>query len=182
LDIDYRGKAVDFSEVLTQAKQLNPEALYIPGYTRDSGLLIRQARSLGIQAVFLGGDAWDEVQRIAGDALDGSFQSSHWHPQVPFPGSAHLQDLYRRKYGTEITSFTAPLAYDAVMLLAEAIRKAGSVERSKIRDALANLKGFQGATGDISFDESRDPQNKEVVMLKWQKGIPIFIQTIKPTP
>jgi branched-chain amino acid transport system substrate-binding protein len=180
MDGDYRGKAVDFAGLLEKVKRLKPDVLYIPGYTRDSGLLIRQAVSMGIHTTFLGGDAWDEIHDYAGSALDGSFQSAAWHPSVPFPGSTHLQKLYRNKYGTDIKNFSAPLAYDAFMLLADAVERAGTFDRARIRSALAQTRGFQGATGVITFNGSRDPQNKDVVILRWEKGIPKYLKTIQP--
>jgi branched-chain amino acid transport system substrate-binding protein len=180
LDEGYRGKAADFSDVLERVKQLKADVVYVPGYTRDSGLFIRQAVAMGIRATFLGGDAWDQIYEYSGDAIEGSYQSAPWHPAVPFPASARLQEIYMQKYGAEINNFSAPLAYDAFMLLANAIRRAGTPDRTKIRDALANTREFQGATGLISFEGGGDPKNKEVVILKWEKGAPKYFKTIKP--
>lgn len=180
LDAGYRGKAVDFSELLQQVKQLNPDVLYIPGYTRDSGLIINQAAALGIRAVFLGGDAWDDVYSFAGEAVNGSYHSAPWHPEVPFPASAKLKKLFFERYKNEISNVSAPLAYDAVMLLKSAVEKAFSLQRDKIRDALAATKGFAGATGRISFDKNGDPLGKEVIILKWEEGRPRYYATIHP--
>ncbi len=180
LDGDYRGKAVDFADTLEKVKKLKPDVLYVPGYTRDSGLLIRQAVSMGIRTTFLGGDAWDEIYPYAGDALEGSFQSAPWHPDVPFSRSVDLQKAYRRKLGTEIASFSAPLAYDAFLLLENAVQRAGTTtDRSKIRDALASTKDFQGATGGYCFDDHGDPKHKGVIILKWEKGSAHFHKTIE---
>ncbi|MBN1828419.1 MAG: ABC transporter substrate-binding protein [Deltaproteobacteria bacterium] len=177
---DYRGKSVDFSENLAVLKELAPDAVYVPGYTRDSGLLIRQAASSGIEGVFLGGDAWDEIYTVAGDALKGSYQSAPWHSQAPYPQSRHLRELYRHVFKQEISSTNAPLAYDAVMVLADAIARAGSTDRRKIRDAVA-ASNFLGATGVIAFDENGDPRDKEVVILRFDaKGISHYVKSIRP--
>ena len=121
--------------------------LYLPGYTRDSGLIIRQARRLGVQSTFLGGDGWDEIRTVAGDLVDGSYQTQHWHPDVPYKMSRHLRDSYRRKFGSDISNFSAPLAYDALMVLRDAVRRAGSLDHAKLRESLAKTKGFNGAAG-----------------------------------
>ncbi len=180
LDTGYRGKAIDFNQIIQKAKTLEPDVLYLPGYTRDSGLFIKQAAALGLHTTFLGGDAWDEIYKYAGDALSGSYQSAAWHPKVPFPKSNYLKHLYKRKYNKEIDNVSAPLAYDAVTLLADAIERAGSLNREKIKNALARTRMFQGATGIITFDENGDPKDKEVIIIKYQKGVPVFHKTLKP--
>jgi branched-chain amino acid transport system substrate-binding protein len=180
IDEGYRGKAVDFADLLRQVKRAAPDVLYIPGYTRDSGLLIRQAASMGIQTTFLGGDAWDEIDAVAKEALIGSYQSAAWHPGAPFEKSIHLQNVYRARFGTNIKNVSAPLSYDAVMLLVDAIRSAGTLDRKKIRDALASTKGFTGATGLITMDENGDPRNKEVIILRWDKDGSVYLKTITP--
>lgn len=179
-EVNYRGKAADFAEIMKQIKLSQPDVVYVPGYTRDSGLLIRQGVSLGIHTTFLGGDAWDEISAYAGDAAEGSYQSAPWHPGIPRAESVHLKEIYFRKYDTGITNFSAPLAYDAVMLLMDAIRRAGELDRAKIRDCLAGTLEFRGATGLISFYGGGDPIDKEVVILKWEKEGPRYFRSVRP--
>ncbi|MFH2057268.1 MAG: ABC transporter substrate-binding protein [Pseudomonadota bacterium] len=178
LDAEYRGKAVNFADIIEQIQSLHPDVIYIPGYTRDSGLFIKQARDMGIKAVFLGGDAWDEIQTIAGDAINGSYQSAPWHPEVPFLKSHYLQKLYQLKYHHPITNMSSPLAYDAVHLLINAIKKAGSTDKTAIRDALAQTMAFKGATGIISFDKNGDPKNKDIIILQFKNSRPVYHKTI----
>jgi branched-chain amino acid transport system substrate-binding protein len=180
LDGSYRGKAVDFSAVLEKTAKLAPDVVYVPGYTRDSGLLIKQAVSLGVKATFLGGDAWDEIYKYAGEAIDGSYHSAPWHPDVPFPSSIHLKKIYRNKYDMQIENMSAPLAYDAFMVLATAIKRAGTLNGDRLREAIAETRGFQAATGIISFDENGDPLDKEVIIIKLDKGRPVYYKGIKP--
>jgi branched-chain amino acid transport system substrate-binding protein len=66
------------------------------------------------------------------------------------------------------------------MVLADAIRRANSFDRAKIRDALAQTKGFPGATGNLTFDEQGDPRDKEVIILKLENGRQIYYKAIKP--
>jgi branched-chain amino acid transport system substrate-binding protein len=180
MDIAYRGKAVDFSDILSQVKKRPADVIYVPGYTRDSGLLIKQAVSMGISATFLGGDAWDEIWKYAGEALEGSYQTAPWHPDVPFERSIHLKTLFRQKYGHEIQNLSTPLAYDAVMLLADAVKRAGSLQCAKVRDALSKTVGFAGATGIISFNGHGDPSSKDVIILQWNHGQARYLKTVKP--
>ena len=180
LDGNYRGKAVDFSDLLKKTKKLSPDVVYIPGYTRDSGLIIKQAASIGVKATFLGGDAWAEIFKYAGTAANGSYHSAPWHPDVQFKKSTHLKNLYHQKYQKEITNTSQPLSYDATIVMANAIARANSLDRSKIRDALAQTKGFQGATGNLTFDEYGDPLGKEVIILKLENGRRMYHKAIKP--
>jgi len=178
----YENDTVDFSKILQKVKTLQPDVIYVPGYVRDSGLLIKQAVSMGIRKTFLGADGWagSLIYTYGGDALEGNYYSAHWHPNVRFPQSVHFQKMYQQKYGSEISNMNAPLTYDAVMLLADSIRRASSLDASKIRDALAETNGFQGATGTITFDEQGDPLNKPVVIMKLGKDAPIYFKTNQP--
>lgn len=180
VDDGYRGKATDFTQLLKKIAQASPQVIYLPGYTRDSGLFIKQARKMGIQSTFLGGDAWDEIDTFAHEALNGSFQTAPWHPQVPFKESEYLQKRYFQKFNEKISNMSAPLAFDAVLLLANAIERAGSNNRKKIRDALAETSHFQGATGLITFDENGDPKGKGVIVIQHINGKRVYNKTIQP--
>jgi branched-chain amino acid transport system substrate-binding protein len=176
----YRGKAVDFATLLKKVKALQPDVVYVPGYERDSGLLIRQGFSIGIIATFLGGDGWDGIYQYGKEAVEGGFYSAHWHPQVPSEKSIHFHKIYKQRYGKRINNTLTPLGYDATMLLADAVKRAGVWNRAKIRDALSGTTGFEGVTGIISLDENGDPREKEVVILKIEKGKPVYFKTLKP--
>lgn len=112
--------------------------------------------------------------------LDGSYHSAPWHPDVPFEQSIHLKKIYRQKYGMGIENMSAPLAYDAFMVLADAIKRAGKLNGNRLRDAIAETKGFKGATGSISFDKNGDPRGKEVIILRLEKGRAVYYKTISP--
>lgn len=179
-DSEYRGKAVDFAGIIQKLLTLEPDVVYLPGYTRDSGLFIKQARSMGLASTFLGGDAWDEIENITGKSITGCYHSAPWHPQAPFPKSSYLQSLYLLKFNTQLTNLSAPLAYDAVHLLAQAIKAAGTTDRRKIRDALAETANFQGATGVIRFDQFGNPENKEVIIIRFDGDQRVFHKIIRP--
>jgi branched-chain amino acid transport system substrate-binding protein len=178
----YQNDAVDFSGLLRKIQRLQADVIYAPGYGRDVGLLIKQAKEMGVNLTFLGADGWGGslIYDTGGDALEGCFQTAHWHYGVRLPKSISLQQRYEKKYGKQIPHMNAPLNYDAVMLLADAVRRAGSLDRPAIRDALAETRGFEGATGTITLDEHGDPLNKPVVILKLGKHAPNYFKTIQP--
>jgi branched-chain amino acid transport system substrate-binding protein len=182
LQESYANNAVDFANILEKVKAASPDVIYVPGYARDCGLLIKQAVSMGIKTTFLGADGWAGalMYKFGGSAIAGNYYSAHWHPDVDFPQSVHLQKMYYQKYKSKIPHMNAPLTYDAFMLLADAIRRAGSFDRARIRDALAATRGFQGATGTITLNEYGDPVNKPVVIMKLGKDAPTYFKSIQP--
>lgn len=177
----YRGDATEFSAIIQQLLVLKPEAIYIPGYTRDTAMFMKQARQMGITATFLGGDGWDLLDTLITDTVEGSYQTVPWHPDVPYPESRAMQELYMDSQDEAVMrNLTTPLAYDAVMLLVDAIRRAGGADPVKIRDALASTHGFPGATGPITFDDNGDPLGKEVIIVKYVRGTTVFTTAVKP--
>lgn len=179
-ELFYRGNATDFSKNINELIRQKADVVYLPGYTRDSGLFIKQAAKMGLSTIFLGGDAWDEIERYAGSAINGSYQSAPWHPQVPFAASHRMQELYFAAHEKEIANNSSPLAYDAVMLLVEAITRAGTLDREAIRDALSSTRDFPGATGKITFDENGDPLRKGIIIIAFEDEKVVFKKTIIP--
>lgn len=170
----------DFRAQLTQLKSKGPEVLYVPGYYTEVGLIARQAREMGISAPLLGGDGWDspKLTEIGGDALEGSYFSNHYAPDLPNPRVQAFAAKYRRRYGSAPDSLAA-LGYDAARVLCDAIRRAGSTEGAKIRDALAATKDFPGVTGDITIDGGRNAR-KAAVVLRIEGRRFRYVTTIQP--
>ncbi len=181
-EIGYRGTATNFSAIIREIAEKKPEVIYLPGYTRDSGLFIKQSVKMAVKTTFLGGDAWDEIEKYAGTAIEGSFQSAPWHPGVPFPASEEMKKVFAAKNGKNIENISSPLAYDAVMLLAAAITRAGNLDHRAIRDALAATVNFPGATGLITFDANGDPQNKPIIIIEFREGKRYFRNVISTLP
>lgn len=179
-ELSYRGTATDFSKDIETISKLAPDVVYLPGYTRDSGLFIKQAAKMGVQVTFLGGDAWDEIEQYAGSAVENSYQSAPWHPEVPYPANARMKKVYTETYHAPIGNISSPLAWDAVMLLGDAITRAKNIDRRAIRDALAATKYFPGATGPITFDTNGDPRNKPIFIIRFTGEKRIFTEAITP--
>src|SRR5438128_3556581 len=167
----YSNGDVDFKAQLTNIKASNPDALYVPGYYTDVGLIARQAREVGIQAPLAGGDGWDseKLHEIGGAAIEGSYFSNHYSPDDPSPRIQEFVTKYKKKYGGQLPDSLAAQAYDAAGMLVDAMKRAKDLSGPAIRDALAATKGYHGVTGDITLDEHRNPL-KPAVVLRVGKG------------
>ncbi|MDK9707380.1 MAG: ABC transporter substrate-binding protein [Desulforhopalus sp.] len=176
---DYLGDAVNFEEQLVKVKELNPDVCFVPGYDTDTGFIVKQSREMGIQSIFLSGDGLQELYKYAGNAAAGTLFVSHWHQESQDPASRQFVQRYQKESATTIDPIAA-LSYDAVMLLADAVRRANSPEPVKIRAALAKTRGFTGVTGDITFDANRNPVDKSAVVLKFEKDSWVYVKTITP--
>lgn len=180
-DESYSAGDKDFNAQLTSLRQKNPEAVFIPGYYTEIGLIARQARRLGIQAVLLGGDGWDseKLWEIGGEALNGSFFSNHYSVDNPAPEIQDFVEKFKARYDGSAPDAQAALAYDATHMLAAAITRAGSEDPKAIRDALAETKDFPGVTGTITLNENRDAV-KSAVVLEVRDGSFVYKKTVDP--
>ncbi|MBI5682509.1 MAG: branched-chain amino acid ABC transporter substrate-binding protein [Deltaproteobacteria bacterium] len=145
----------DFRAVLTSIKDTMPELIYFGGIYPEAGLLIKQAKELGIKSPFMSGDGTidKEFIKIAGrDNAEGTYLTFSPDP-INIPSSKAFLDKYHAKYG-EHGPYSI-YAYDAANILLTGIRNAGSLEGKKILDAIRNLK-YEGALGLIQFDKKGD--------------------------
>ncbi len=179
-DESYSQGDKDFSAQLTSIQSESPEAVFVPGYYTEVGLIARQARKVGIDAPLLGGDGWDSPKlfEIGGEALEGSFYSNHYSVDDPSPAIQSFVKTFQARYG-EIPDAMAALSYDAAMVLVDAIRRAGSARPDSIRMALAKTEGFMGVTGNTTLDENRNAV-KPAVVLEIKQGKGVFKETVAP--
>lgn len=180
IDQSYSAGDIDFRSQLTEIRAKQPEAIYVPGYYTDVGLIARQARELGLAVPLLGGDGWDSSKlfEIGGEAMEGSFFSNHYSFENPDPVVQTFIQKYREAYG-EVPDALAALGYDAARLAADAIERVGTLERSAIRYALATTRNFRGVTGTITIDEDHNSL-KPAVVLKIRGGKATFATSIEP--
>jgi branched-chain amino acid transport system substrate-binding protein len=171
----------DFKPQLTSLKAAQPDAIFVPGYYAEVALIGKQARLLGLKVPLLGGDGWigDSLLKVAGSSLDGSFISSHFFAEDQNPVVQNFVKKFRAKYGDEIPDDMAALGYDSAMILAEAIKRAGTTESQKLRDAIAATKDHAGITGKITLDENRNAA-KPAVILTIANGAFKFQDTVAP--
>ena len=176
----YTKGSTDFRSQLTAIKRASPDAIYIPGYYNDIGLIARQARELGITAKLMGGDGWDSEKlfELGGAAVEGSYFSNHYSPDDPNPRIQKFIADYKAAYGS-VPDALAALGYDAAMVAVDAIKRAPSFDRAAIRDAIAATKNFPGVTGTITLDDKRNA-TKPAVVLEVGKGKTKYVATIAP--
>jgi branched-chain amino acid transport system substrate-binding protein len=175
----YILETADYAELLRKARELDPDVLYVPGDYRDSSFIIKQARDLGLRATILGADGFGpRLSDYIGEQADGCYYTTHWHRESPLPESWEFVRRWEKLHG-EIRQTTIALTYDAVMLWAAAVKRAGSFDRAAVRDALAAMKDFTGVTGAISFDANGDPV-KQVVINKLENGEARFVRNVLP--
>ena len=171
----------DFKGQLSTIRAAEPDVIYIPGYYGDVALIAKQARLIGLTQPLLGGDGWDapELWQLGGDALNGSYISTHYSVDDPSPPIKAFVEGYKQRYGNLLPDAHAALAYDAAKLLFDAITRAGASDSGKLREALAQTKNFPGVTGLINIDADRNAV-KPAVVLKLQDASSIFETTIQP--
>ncbi len=177
----YSSGDKDFKAQLTSIKAAKPEAIFVPGYYGEVSLIARQAKLLGIKAPLLGGDGWvgDSLLKVAGTSLDGSFFSCHFSADDKAPLVQEFVAKYKAKYGGAIPDDMAALGYDSAMILADAIRRTGSTDGAKLRDALAGTKDHKGITGVITLDEKRNAQKPAVILSIGNGGFQ-FVESVAP--
>jgi branched-chain amino acid transport system substrate-binding protein len=180
-ELNYNTNDQDFTAQLTTLKSMKPDVIFAPGNYTESALLIKQARELGITAPFLGGDTWEtpEFMDVGKQAVEGAVFSTFFATEVPITEtSKQFLDAYRKQYGKEPAAVTA-LGFDGYLIARAAIEKAGSLDGTKIRDALASMKDFPGAAGMISFDQNRDA-TKSAVIKTAKAGKFTYLTTVQP--
>lgn len=179
----YVGGDIDFKGQLTNIRSKNPDLIILPGYYTEVGLIIKQARDLGIKTPFLGGDGWDspKLYEIGGPALIGSYFSNHYSVEDPDPVVKDFIKRYQALYNNEVPDGLAAMGYDAVLVLVDALKRAKDpTNRKDIRDALAATKNFRGVTGVITIDDHRNA-SKPIVMIKIaEQGALKFVKRVEP--
>ncbi len=166
----YASGDQDFNAQITDIKGANPDVIFVPGYYGDVGLFAKQARDKGVTVPLVGGDGWDSpsLYQIGGAALHGSYFSNHYSPDDTDPIVQKFVGDYKTKYGS-VPDALAATAYDAALIMFDAIKRANSLDGAAIRDALAATKDFPGVTGRVTFNENRDAV-KPIVMVKIENG------------
>jgi branched-chain amino acid transport system substrate-binding protein len=150
----YTEADTDFSAILSQIADVSPDVLFLPDYYNKVNLIGKQAKEKGITATLLGGDGWDSAD-LDLSAVDGGYHSNHYSAADPRPVVQDFLSKYQAEYG-KAPDALAVLAYDATNVLFEAIKKAGTTDTEKVREALSGIE-FEGVAGKITFDSEGDP-------------------------
>jgi branched-chain amino acid transport system substrate-binding protein len=179
-DVSYQGTDVDYKAQLTQIKGKGPDAIFVPGYYTQVGLIARQARDMGISATLLGGDGWDSPKlfEIGKEAVNGGYFSNHYSTESTDPAAIELMSKFKTKYNKSPDGLSAA-GYDAARVLAKAIELAVDASPKAIRDALATIKNFPGATGNITINEQRNAV-KSAVVVQVEGTVNKFVSSVNP--
>jgi branched-chain amino acid transport system substrate-binding protein len=180
-ELDFNGGDKDFKAQLTAIKGANPDAVFVPGYYTDVALICIQAKQLGLNVPLFGGDGWesDQLVKIGGDAVEGDYFSTHYAPDVATEESKNFVAAYQKRFDGKLPDAMAALGYDSALVLADAIKRAGSTDGQKVRDALATTKDFNGATGKTTINAQRDA-TKAAVILQVKDGKFKYLETVEP--
>lgn len=158
LALGYKPDESDFRSYLGRLAEAKPDAIYLAGYFKDSALVLKQARELGIKTQFLGTTAVEDPKliEIAGEAAEGLI----YPLATGYDAESLDMDIqsFRKRYAERFKAepdWVPAQAYDALKLIAYAVQK-GGVTGPEIRKTLSVVKGYRGVTGDITFDENGD--------------------------
>lgn len=168
----YLDGDTDFNAVITSIKGKDFDVIFIPGYYEEVGLIIKQARTQGIDAPILGADGFDspELLNLAGkEALNNVFFSNHYSSLDKDPLVLEFIEKFKAKYGKEPDAFNA-LGYDLVKFVADGIARAEKLNGESIKKALEDTKNFVSVTGSFSIDENHNPV-KSIVVVGLKDGV-----------
>jgi branched-chain amino acid transport system substrate-binding protein len=171
----------DFKAQLTALKALNPEGIFVPGYYTESALIVKQARELNMPMPFFGGDGWDSdrLLEIGGAAMNGTYFTNHYSADDTSAMVQKFVAKYRSLHNNETPDAMAALGYDAAMVVFDAIKRAGSTDRTKIRDMLATTVDFPGIAGKTTIDAERNAR-KSAVIIAIENSKLVFRETVQP--
>ncbi len=178
----YVAKDMDFKSTLTNIKSANPDFVFIPGYYEEVGLIVKQAREIGLNAPLMGADGWDSptlVDLAGGDALNNTFITNHYSAADPDPKIQDFVAAFEAEYSSQPNAFHA-LGYDTVYFLKDAIERAGDeVTGETIQKALAETKDLSLITGTFTVDEKHNPV-KSATVLEFVDGKQDFKTKVNP--
>ena len=168
-DTVQRGE-VDFSAFVTTIMASQPDGIYWTGYQAEGALLIRQLRAGGYEGEIVVGDgsSAQELIDLAGEDAEGVYCTGP--PLTDFlPAAQNFIARYEASFPREPGAYAA-LMYDATMLLADAMERAGSFDSAEIRDALEATDGFEGLAGPVMFTEDNTLARSNFVVLVARDG------------
>lgn len=182
---NYNTGDQDFNGILTNIKATNPDVIFAPGNYTESALLIKQARALGITCPIIGGDTWEtnEFITVGGADVEGAVMSTFFDDtNPPTEAGKTMVAAYKAEYPdrANVPAVTA-LGYDGYMLLLDAIERAGSADPQAIRDALAQTKDFEGATGMITINENGDAEKDGAIIKVVKDGKFTYLDNVTIT-
>lgn len=171
----YVAGDTDFNAILTSIRSKDFDVIYLPGYYNEVGLIIKQARALGITAPILGGDGYESptlLQLAGASALNDVYYTNHYSPlDTENVKVTEFIENFKKKYNSEPSAFSA-LGYDTAYFVADAISRSGAeLTGDAVKDAMASTTDFQGVTGNFGIDANHDPE-KAALVIGLTDGVP----------
>ncbi len=178
----YVANDVDFKSTLTNIKGKNPDFIFIPGYYQEVGLIVKQARDLGINVPLMGADGWDSptlVELAGADALNNTFITNHYSSEDPDATIQKFVEAFKAEYNEAPNAFHA-LGYDSIYFIVDAIKRVdGDITGEAIQKALAATKDLSLITGTFTVDENHNPV-KSATVLEFVDGKQQFNSKVNP--
>lgn len=183
----FTTKDTDFGAQLTKIIHSGAEVLFTPQYYNEVALIVQQAKAQGWKGPIVGSDSWGSAETVGlcGKACYGQFFSTHYAAAGAQGATKAFIDRYKAKYGY-VPDDVAALTWDALGLAQKAIASTkeltGTIkdDRKAVRDALANIKDFEGITGKMTFSGTGDPKKCAVIVKISSTGEYEFYKSICP--
>ena len=171
-------KATDFKAILTKIKSKKPDLVFYGGMDAQGGPMAKQMKELGIKAKFLGGDGvcTPEFMKLGGEATEGNYCSLPGMPLEKLAKGPEFKDKFTKKFGAEIQLY-APYVYDAVLVMADSMKRADSVDPAKYLPEVGKTK-YDGVTAVIEFDEFGDLKGGAISMYQYKGGKLEYVETL----
>jgi len=176
LEDSYDDKASDFSAQITKIKALSPQPdfYYVAAMPYNIGPLVKQFRDAGITGPIVGGDGYDtpDLVKVAGAAAENVFFTTHalMDATAGTEGIKKFMADYKAEYGNDPENAFAALGYDTLMLMADAIKRAGSTDSAAVKSAIESTSDFPGITGAITFSAGSHVPQKGVTVIAIKNG------------
>ena len=164
-------KATDFTAILTTLKGKKPDVVFFGGMDAVAGPMIKQMKSLGLNAKFMGGDGicTNEIIKLAGDAIGDNQVFCAEAGGIEEKSGAAFDAKFKKRFNADVQIY-APYVYDAVNVMVDAMVKAKSSDPAVYLPVLAKTAGYKGVTGEISFDEKGDIKNGALTLFTYKGG------------
>lgn len=174
-------KASDFTAILTKIKGLAPDLVFYGGMDGQAAPMVKQMKTLGLAAKFLGGDGVHTAEfiKLAGPAAEGVTASLPGVPLEAMPHGPEFKQKFESKYG--VIQLYAPYCYDAMMVVAEAMKRAGSIDPAKYLAEMPKTR-HDGVTATISFDAKGDLKGGAITVYRVEGGQWKVLKTLGGTP
>lgn len=183
-EMKYQSGDQDFTAQLTELISKKPDIVFLPAYFAEGAIVLKQAKELGAEFRFMGGDAMDnpEVVTLGGDAVEGFLHTTFaYDPSMKEmnPVAQKFTENWRKAFPDKEPNVNAALGYDSYILIVDAIQRAGSADPKAIRDALEQTKDLPTVTGTTTLNATHDAE-KELGIVEIRDGKKQFIGTVTP--